>query len=1309
MLQQKVDLGFLDEAPPSVDLGFLEPPKAPAAMPGKDMYKEMASQRTPAQKAAAYTREGVLGTVEGLGMDPAKPLSSLLSGIWNLGKTVVKAGLGNAEAQMDLARPSAEQLKQSSEYLKGSRGLPGQTPTESVIHHAQSLVGAGAHAAAAAVPLVGPAAADIGSGIRRAIEEENPEDVARGVGRGVGLIGGLAAGTPEGEALIAKGLKIPGEVMRSAASKAKDWTLGVPPTAIEGTMRAIKPKARNTEFKQNIPTVLQHLQDSLPDLGRPLSEDPNQLFQDAIDLTKIAKKKLWEQRAAHVDPAMAGATVDASPVANSILQSIPTKTWIKKPQLAEAMADEANVYRQHHSLIDLEDMLHTTNAELDSYYDKYPTARRAAAAKNPDTAGLVAEGAALRKLIYDHVDPQGQAGPAAEASRRYGKLLNFEEELYRRKNVFERQQPNSLQEQMGKLAIAKELGAAGAKIGAGLLTGSPEGAAVGAGFAAKNLTSAWAMKKMSTFLKERGSAANMLRDAITDQGVGKPAPLSAPFSPYAARIMNPSRILPPASFIAAPPASEATMGLRDLNVTTAARDVVRDPVTGQMKRVYTSESGEPLASGSFDLKRYLKDKMGDQRGAVSLNGIRPLVPEGQVAQFSSIGEGPKLHDTRAARSAESRTRISDAEPVPDEPVKIPSDPGLFELRGGKLRRLTDKIDLKDLGSSPKKKSNNPFIGGYGEKGAIRLGDFGGGKFFSKAAETIDEKAPSSATADHFLNIAEKAGGQETVGLKDWLRSLGKQKVSKDEVLANLSEDIPQVKDHWIGKEGFNEEKRWGELQDLGTENPDFKKYLKESGTRWSRLSDDEQREIFGDFVDETVNRELRESTTSSSPLGFEDWLAEHTNHSIVEYDKMTPRQRGILDNSYDDYVQDHAEEQQANKQSTKFESYTLPGGTNYREYVATLPNNTKEITGPKGVQTFDTSKYNVPSGHAFGNPELDQNRLFHARVKDRAMADGGKSLFLEELQSDWHQEGRKKGYKSDMETWKQAYDKYLKEANQAHLKSGLTNFSDFISTLEGKKYHEELMKMRDSQSKGVPDAPFKKDWHELGMKRMLQEAADKDYDSLSWTTGKQQADRYSLSKHVDEIVWDPSNNSFYAYKNNKTVVGKSEVTADQLPDLIGKEAAEKLMSSKPIAFGNDVSGPKAAHVLKGQDLDIGGVGMKGFYDQIIPRFMDKYLKKYGVRAEKTHLEQMATDKNGVYLETLANGDIRLNRSLGMYEINTPGGYTDGYTYLTKEAAKEAKEGYKKQAAVKKTGPEVWSVKITPKMREDMRSMGQPIQ
>jgi hypothetical protein len=115
----------------------------------------------------------------------------------------------------------------------------------------------------------------------------------------------------------------------------------------------------------------------------------------------------------------------------------------------------------------------------------------------------------------------------------------------------------------------------------------------------------------------------------------------------------------------------------------------------------------------------------------------------------------------------------------------------------------------------------------------------------------------------------------------------------------------------------------------------------------------------------------------------------------------------------------------------------IPGGENYRELLLTLPD-TKgarldarraEIEA-KGRNATDAEKQEWSSimnqlqpetrdveglspfrnRPEFRSTHFDQpNILAHMRVNDRVV-DGKKTLFVEEIQSDWHQAGRKKGY-----------------------------------------------------------------------------------------------------------------------------------------------------------------------------------------------------------------------------------------------------------------------------------------------------------
>ena len=50
---------------------------------------------------------------------------------------------------------------------------------------------------------------------------------------------------------------------------------------------------------------------------------------------------------------------------------------------------------------------------------------------------------------------------------------------------------------------------------------------------------------------------------------------------------------------------------------------------------------------------------------------------------------------------------------------------------------------------------------------------------------------------------------------------------------------------------------------------------------------------------------------------------------------------------------------------------------------------------------------------------------------------------------------------------------------------------------------------------------LRKHWREIGFKWALRHAAEQGFDVLAWTTGAQQAARYSLEKQVQRIRWGP--------------------------------------------------------------------------------------------------------------------------------------------------------------------------------------------
>jgi hypothetical protein len=229
-------------------------------------------------------------------------------------------------------------------------------------------------------------------------------------------------------------------------------------------------------------------------------------------------------------------------------------------------------------------------------------------------------------------------------------------------------------------------------------------------------------------------------------------------------------------------------------------------------------------------------------------------------------------------------------------------------------------------------------------------------------------------------------------------------------------------------------------------------------------------------------------------------------------------------------------------------------------------------------------------------------------------------LLIEEIQSDWHQAGREKGYKSDMKLLTSLNSPDVRIETSTNGDTIISYKGDFVNGWKpGSSKQDMLTDLNDfiSQKYGkamVPDAPFKEDWYQLVLKRALQEAVDKGYDRVGLLTGARQADRYDLSKQVDSLQYQPSTQTLDAYKDGRVVLSKT-VTEQELPGVIGKEAAKKLLETTPSAGRK-----QDKHELSGIDLKFGGEGMKKYYDEIYPGFLNKYGKKFDAKVGETTLK-----------------------------------------------------------------------------------------
>ena len=339
----------------------------------------------------------------------------------------------------------------------------------------------------------------------------------------------------------------------------------------------------------------------------------------------------------------------------------------------------------------------------------------------------------------------------------------------------------------------------------------------------------------------------------------------------------------------------------------------------------------------------------------------------------------------------------------------------------------------------------------------------------------------------------------------------------------------------------------------------------------------------------------------------------------------------------------------------KFGPYTLPGGENYREVLLTMPvknplteyvNYRDELFEKYGKSFYSTEATNeeleklasLSEATSKVDPQyrsshFDQpNVLAHMRLNDRVV-DGKPTLFIEEIQSDWHQAGRSRGYKTGNERAPAQVERELMATTQK--RSRLINEAAALPDSEMTKFiaMNEEIKALDAQAtkldaewssllnkqKGVPDAPFKTTWDDLALKRAIKMASDEGYEQIAFTTGKTQAARYDLSKQIQKIIYgQPNKNGLRRVEaitpTGDKLLGK-KYSISEIEDNVGKEVAEKI--TKSVGVFDERTG---TYSMGGVDLEIGGEGMKGFYDKMLPKKLEKMGKKYGVKPTKSNMD-----------------------------------------------------------------------------------------
>ena len=577
------------------------------------------------------------------------------------------------------------------------------------------------------------------------------------------------------------------------------------------------------------------------------------------------------------------------------------------------------------------------------------------------------------------------------------------------------------------------------------------------------------------------------------------------------------------------------------------------------------------------------------------------------------------------------------------------------------------------------------------------------KFTSKMVDTISKKLQGTgdagqmrATIESWIMKGEiKEEEYRWSGLDEFLMSWelanGKKKITKDRILQHIAENAVQIEEDIRSTTGEDVEKI-----DIPQAEEDIAKieyYLKDSyGITLRKEFRGNNQPYFNEIMFKDYDEDTKPYYLTDP--GIKAVILEKAGEEALEFvNNAVKTQTEVSD--YRAFLYTRGE-----------------GGVLYQGYVAEGP-----------YKSYSEVLLSVPNIDDMDGGHWRKNKkvIAHARVTERTHPDGDEIFHVDEIQSDLHQRGRVHGYRSEKEKIKELPEGSRVEQIpvvgkragrwRVELPAGTkTQYGGYIfnGDTRDEAIQSALDEMNQFQNKQAPDAPFKKGWELLVLKRMVRMAADQNKAAITWDIGQNQADRYDLRKFVKEVGYSISTENLWAYDDNDTEVISEDVEVDELDKIkeylgeeVGQRLIDKIESRKwergeyTTTFDEDEgkwvlvdpngelfhdqggdlltfdeeyearetleefldrSDEREGGVrIRGLELETGGEGMIGFYDKKLPAIANKFFgkKKWGnSKVFKTKLDGTSENeivKPDVYVDGVLVTDRNLNRFIRNFE------------------------------------------------------------
>lgn len=415
---------------------------------------------------------------------------------------------------------------------------------------------------------------------------------------------------------------------------------------------------------------------------------------------------------------------------------------------------------------------------------------------------------------------------------------------------------------------------------------------------------------------------------------------------------------------------------------------------------------------------------------------------------------------------------------------------------------------------------------------------------------------------------------------------------------------------------------------------------------------------------------------------------QNGEHYLFEESDATPWSHSEDTDANNEEITDPAEIREHHRERIAEEIANRQRTKSVRNAGSQYGNASWQLPGPKSSWTPNEPSYNElhvtapqpepvkPTVHQLLTlmPDLVDRDPTHYTLAGthRALAGGPGYWGIEDQNGVLHEPDEVDKAGTEPKKWKDGHGNFQHVDNPiVRLRYNLRRDED-----DNKVFHlDEIQGPTKQQQRNMPEH-LQDLIYPIGIKRALAKAVESGADKMTWTTGKQQADRYGVRRVAEKLEWNPYTKILTAYDKNGDAHPYYVDSDKPLEDYVGSEVAEKLeeaaksVTQEPTihslpkdykisldrsyqetpytvippgqAHGQPFAGRYATAeeaeaaavekindenqrrrkpgVVEGDGLEVGGHGHKKNYDERIPQLVRGILRKAGVRIESTTLK-----------------------------------------------------------------------------------------